>query len=116
MAYNEQLVNRVREALVEIPDVEEKTMFQGVTFMVDAKMCIGVRDDEMMCRIDPEVYESVLDRPGCRPMVHGKRTIKGYVFVDETGYRSKEDFDFWIALALEFNKKAKASKKRNKRS
>lgn len=112
MAYNENLVNRVREALVHLPNVEEKNMFQGLTFMVDGKMCIGVRNEEIMCRIDPEVYESVLERIGCRPMIHGKRIIRGYVFVNEEGYRRKEDFDFWIELALDFNKRAKASKKR----
>ncbi|MDN5216937.1 TfoX/Sxy family protein [Fulvivirgaceae bacterium BMA12] len=113
MSYNENLVNSVREALVDFPKkIEEKKMFQGLTFMVDGKMCIGIRDDEIMCRIDPEIYESVLEKTGCRPMIHGKRTIKGYVFVNEEGYKRKEDFDFWIGCCLEFNKKAKASKKR----
>lgn len=113
MGYNENLVNRVRETLVDLPKkIEEKKMFQGLTFMVDGKMCIGVRDNEIVCRIDPEIYESVLERMGCRPMIHGKRTMKGYVFVNEEGYKRKEDFDFWIELCLEFNKKAKASKKK----
>ena len=112
MAYNENLVNRVREALVHLPNVEEKNMFQGLTFMVDGKMCIGVRNEEIMYRIDPEVYELALERIGCRPMIHGKRIIRGYVFVNEEGYKRKEDFDFWIELTLDFNKRAKASKKR----
>ena len=42
MAYNENLTNKIREALAEIPKVEEKRMFRGVTFMVDNKMCISV--------------------------------------------------------------------------
>ncbi|MDN5202284.1 TfoX/Sxy family protein [Fulvivirgaceae bacterium BMA10] len=114
MAYDESLVNKVREALIHLPNVEEKKMFQGLTFMVDGKMCIGIRNEEIMCRIDPNMYESVLERIDCRPMIHGKRTIRGYVFVNEEGYKRKEDFDFWIKLALDFNKKAKASKKRKK--
>ncbi len=115
MSYNENLVNRVRESLVNLQKkVEEKRMFQGLTFMVDDKMCIGIRENEIMCRIDPKVYESALEKIGCRPMIHGKRTIKGYVFVNEEGYRRKEDFDYWIGLCLEFNDKAKASRKRKK--
>tara|TARA_Y100000782_G_C10186254_1_gene266776 strand:+ start:4683 stop:5045 length:363 start_codon:yes stop_codon:yes gene_type:complete len=116
MAYNEKLVDRLREALVDVPlKVEEKKMFQGFTFMVDDKMCIGVRNNEIMCRVGPEVYADVLERTGCRPMVHGKRTIKGYVFVEEEGYKREADFNFWIQCCLEFNKKAKPSpkKKRN---
>ena len=37
--------------------------------------------------------------------------MKGYVMVDETGMEAKRDFDFWINLAIDFNAKAKASKK-----
>jgi len=32
--------------------------------------------------------------------------------VDETGLKTKTAFDYWIDLALDFNKKAKASKKK----
>ena len=114
MAYDEKLANRVRENLMHLDNVEEKTMFRGLSFMVDGKLCIGVRGKEIMCRLDPEIFETVLERQGCRPMVHGKRTMKGFVFINEHGYLKKEDFDYWIGLALEFNPKAKASKKRRK--
>lgn len=68
MAYNEKLADRVREALVNIPSVEEKLMFGGVCFMVDGKMCLGVAADELMCRFDPLLEEEVLERTGCRPI------------------------------------------------
>ena len=41
-----------------------------------------------------------------------KRPMKGYVLVDSSGMKTQKDFDYWIELALEFNKKAKSSKKR----
>jgi TfoX/Sxy family transcriptional regulator of competence genes len=112
MAYNEKLADRVREALEGVKKVEEKKMFRGITFMVNGKMCVSVGGDELMCRIDPSVYEAALERGGCRPMIHGGRTMKGFVFVNEHGYKSPKDFNYWIGLALEFNKKAKASKKK----
>jgi len=112
MGFSETLVNRIREALVEMPDVEEREMFQGLTFMVNGKMCIGVRGEEMMCRIDPGMDESVRERPGCRQMIHGNRRIKGYFFIDAEGYKRKTDFDFWIQHALDNNKRAKASRRK----
>jgi len=111
MAYNEQLADRIREALVDLPKVEEKLMFGGCCFMVNGKMCIGVVKDEMMCRIDPEREEEALEQRGCRPMDFTGRPMKGYVYVDEEGMKTKKDFDYWIRLCLEFNAKAKASKK-----
>jgi len=112
MAYNEPLTNRIREALAHLPKVEEKKMFRGVTFMVNGKMCISVGNDEIMCRIDPDIVEAVLEKSGCRPMIHGGRTMKGFVFVNEESIRSKKEFNYWIDLALDFNKKAKISAKK----
>lgn len=115
MAYNEELTGRIRSALAHLPKVEEKRMFRGVTFMVDDKMCISAGDDEIMCRIDPAVHEEAIKRKGCRAMVMKGREYKGYVYVSGEGIKTKKDFDYWIGLALDFNKKAKAAKKRNKK-
>jgi hypothetical protein len=32
--------------------------------------------------------------------------------VDDSGMRNQTEFDYWINLALDFNKKAKSSKKK----
>jgi len=115
MEYPESIINRIREALVHIDHVEEKKMFQGICFMVNGKMCVCVRKDEMMCRIGPDEYEAVLEKNGCRPMIHRGRTMVGFVFINPEGMRTKADFDNWIKLSLDFNKKAKASNKRDKK-
>ncbi len=114
MAFNEKLADRIREAIVDVPKVEEKFMFGGVCFMVDGKMCIGVVKDEMMCRIDPELDDIVLEKTGCRKMDFTHKPMKGYVYVSEEGMKKKKDFDYWVSLCLEFNSKAKASKKKKK--
>ena len=115
MAYNEKLADRIREALVDIPKVEEKLMFGGSCFMVNGKMCVGVVKDEMMCRIDPALDEVVLEKTGCRPMDFTGRPMKGYIFISAEGMKTKKNFDYWIQLCLDFNLKAKASKKKSKK-
>jgi TfoX/Sxy family transcriptional regulator of competence genes len=114
MAYNEQLTNRIRTALAHVTKVEEKKMFRVVTFMVDGKMCITAGDDKIMCRIDPAIHEELIKRKGCTTVIMRGREYKGYVYVTEEGIRSKKNFDYWIGLALDFNKYAKASKKKKK--
>lgn len=114
MAYNEKLADRIRESLCEIPKVEEKQMMGGLTFMVNGKMCVGIIKDEMMCRIDPAIHETEIEKQGCRTMDFTKRPMKGYVMVDDTGMKTKKEFDYWINLCLEFNSKAKSSKKKKK--
>ena len=111
MAYDEKLADRVREALVDIPNVTEKKMFRGITFMVDDKMCVSVSRDELMLRLDPELTEQLVEEPGTRPMVHGGKHMKGFIYISEERFRSQKDFDHWIKLALDYNPIAKSSKK-----
>ncbi|HEY9009038.1 TfoX/Sxy family protein [Ohtaekwangia sp.] len=115
MAVNEKLASRIREALADIKKVEEKKMFSGMCFMVNGKMCVCVNEEEMLCRVGPDAYEEALERPGCRAMVHNGRTMTGFVFVHEDAIKTKKNFDYWIALALAFNKEAKAAKKPKKK-
>src|ERR1700743_2660190 len=112
MAFNERLANRIREALAALPDVEEKKMFHGICFMVKGKMCLCVRLDEMLCRIGPHKYAEALEMNHCRPMIHNGRTMTGFVFVSEEGIKKKKDFEYWVNLALAFNKEAKAAVKK----
>jgi len=115
MAYNETLANRVREALADLPDVVEKTMFSGVCFMVDDKMCICVSHDELLCRVGQITAEEALEKNGTRVMVNNGRTMKDYVYVSGDLLKSKSEFDYWVNQCLAFNKFAKASKPKPKK-
>jgi TfoX/Sxy family transcriptional regulator of competence genes len=115
MSYNEKLADRIREIIAETHDrVEEKKMFGGLCFMVNDKMCLGVEKERIMVRLDPEVYEQALEKEGCTPMDFTGKVMKGYVFVDAAVLNTNKRLDYWVQLALEFNKKAKASKKKKK--
>ena len=115
MAYDEKLADRTREIISRThKKVEEKKMFGGVCFMVNGKMCVGVEKERLMVRLDPEKYEEVLDRDGCMPMDFTGKVMKGYVFVDIDALTTEKKLGYWLNLALEFNKKAKPSKKKKK--
>lgn len=114
MAYNEKLVERLREVLAHLPKVEEKKMFRGVTFMVNNKMCVCVSGEELMVRFDPALHETITEKNGFRTMIMKGREYKGFGYVAQEYIKSKKDFDFWINLCLEFNSRAKASKKAKK--
>jgi TfoX/Sxy family transcriptional regulator of competence genes len=115
MPYNEKLADRIREALQHLPKVEEKKMFRGVTFMVNYKMCVSVSGNEMMCRFDPALQEIVAEKNGFRAMIMKGKEYKGYGYISQEVIKSKKDFDYWIGLSLDFNNRAKASKKQNKK-
>lgn len=80
--------------------------------MVDDKMCVGIVGEELMARIDPDIYEEALDKPGCKEMNFTGRPMKGFVFIESEGTDMDDDLDYWVELCLEFNPRAKSSKKK----
>jgi TfoX/Sxy family transcriptional regulator of competence genes len=114
MAYNTELADRVRNYLdgVHKLKIEEKAMFSGLAFLVNGKMCVNVSGDDLMCRYDPDREDEVAERIGFQPMIMKGKQLRGYCYVSEEGYKSKADFEYWLQLCLEFNARAKSSKKK----
>ena len=112
MAYNHQIADRIRERFIHSSNLIEKEMMGGLAFMLNDKMCVGVVKDELMCRIDPDLFEEVLEKPGCRPMDFTGKPMKGWVFVSQDAISKNKELDYWISLALAYNAKAKKSTKK----
>ncbi len=107
------LFERMRNILMskEVVWVEKK-MMGGVTFMVDDKMCFGTLKGGLLCRVDPEERDALLEREGAEVIRQGGREMNAYVYVDPIGYESDGELAFWIDKCLAFNPKAKAKKKK----
>ena len=113
MSYNPTLVERISNILTgQNVRFTTKNMFGGVAFMVRNKMCLGVTNDDLMVRFDPDLEETALGKKGAREMDFTGRPMKGYVFVDPTGTDTIARLRYWVDLALAFNPQAKRSKKR----
>lgn len=112
MAINQKLTDRVREALVSRAALTEKKMFRGIAFMLNDKLLASTGDDELMIRIDPALNDEVLEKPGTRNMSMKGKALAGWVYVKEEEVKSKKALDYWLNLALSFNIKVKASKKK----
>lgn len=113
MSYNENLAERIREMIsLTHKNTEEKKMFGGLCFMVNDKMCVGVEKERLMVRLDPAIYDEVMEKDGCKPMDFSGKIMKGYVFVDLDALNTKKKLEYWIGLALEYNQIAKPSGKK----
>ncbi len=111
MPFNEKIADKIREALIDVKNLTEKKMFGGITFMVNDKMCVGVDKSAIMLRCDPEMTEELLSKKGARQFDLSGKPMKGWLLINEEGTKNKKDFDYWINLALDYNKKVKSSKR-----
>lgn len=80
--------------------------------MVDDKMYVGVNRDEIMARINPNIYEESLQKAGCKEMNFTGRPMKGFVFLKDEAIDLDTNLHYWLQLALDFNPLAKSSKKK----
>lgn len=113
MAYNDALAQRTRNYLLKFKNltIEEKRMFGGLAFVINGKMCVNISGDRLMCRFDPGAERLVSKRNGYHPMIMKGKKYKGYCYVEESEIKSDNDFSFWLNLCLDFNDRAKSSKK-----
>ena len=112
MAYNQIWANRIREQLQDLDVIEEKEMKGGLCFMLNDKMCVGEFKDELMCRVDPALYEEPLEQTGCHEMNFTGKPMKGWALIDDSGMKTVADLNYWIGLSVNYNKYAKSSKKK----
>lgn len=113
MAFDTFLAERVRAYLAEFPklEIEEIEMFRGLAFLVKGKMCVNVSGQNLMCRFDPTLTEELSQKTGFLQMTMKGKEYKGYCYVEPTGTKAKKDLEFWINLCLDYNERAKSSKK-----
>lgn len=102
MPYNEDLAERVRAALERVDRVREQKMFGGIAFMVRDRMCVGVTNDDLMVRLGVDAHEAALKLPHTRPMDFTGRPMKGFVFVDLGGLKTRRQVQAWVDRALAY--------------
>jgi len=113
MAYDEHLAERVKKVLKEKRvRYEEKRMMGGLCIMVKDKMCMGIEKYKLMARIGPDAYQTALQKKGCHEMNFTGRPMNGYVYVDPKAIDLDSELQYWVQLCLDYNPKAKSSKKK----
>ena len=121
MAWDEELVARVRGALAGRQSIGEVRMFGGMCFMLNGNMLCGVDRARLMFRVGKDQYADAVARPGARPMNITGKPIAGFVFVDPAQCDTRA-LKSWIALAESYvaalppKKKQKTRAKRPERS
>ena len=115
VAYNEELAQRVRAALADRTDVEEKKMFGGVTFMVAGQMGCGVLKNDLVVRIEPADFDELVAQPHVRPFDFSGRPTQGMLYVGEGGVADAGALRRWVQRAIDCVRAHPAPARRGKR-
>jgi TfoX/Sxy family transcriptional regulator of competence genes len=102
MAYDEDLAERVRDALAGRSDVSERKMFGGIAFMVGGNMACGVSGDELMVRLDPGDGEQALAEEGVRVFDMTGRPMKGWILVSPERTADQAGLSEWVEAGADY--------------
>jgi TfoX/Sxy family transcriptional regulator of competence genes len=118
VAYDEQLVDRVRERLHGTTGVVELKMFGGWGVTICGNMAVGVMDDDLIVRVGPDGFEDALARKGVRPFDFTGRSMTGWVFVARDAIANGRSLTTWVAKGVEYAQSlpAKQPKKSSSRA
>ncbi|MCO1658651.1 TfoX/Sxy family protein [Pseudonocardia humida] len=101
MAYDLDLVHRLREILAAEPDVVEKPMFGGLGFMVAGHLTVTASGrGGLMLRVDPARAQDLLADPRASRVVMRGREMAGWLRVDLDAAADDDDLDRWVGLGL----------------
>ncbi len=112
-----RLIAAVRDALAEHlgadATVDERPLFGCHAFMVNGKLCLAVKGEDLLVRLPPQEHTTVAELPGVREL-DPRGGMPGYFWVEPTGYATRPQWLHWVQTALAYNPQAKASPRRAK--
>jgi TfoX/Sxy family transcriptional regulator of competence genes len=102
MAYDEQLADRIRDALAGDDAITERKMFGGWAIMLRGHLLCGVGGDGLLVRLGPELGDAALDEPHTRVMEMAGRPMRSVIVVDPPGTATDAQLEAWLARARAF--------------
>jgi hypothetical protein len=70
--------------------------------MLDGNMAVGVSNDELMVRVDPEEFEDAVAETDVRPFEMGGRAMKGWILAGGEVIAEEVDLEHWIDVGMNY--------------
>jgi len=105
MAYDEDLANRLREALAG-ERVTEKKMFGGLAFLIGGNMSVSASGQGgLLVRVDPDQTDALLREPGAQEFdMGGRGPMKGWLRVNPSVRDDDKTLGAWVKRGVAYAK------------
>jgi TfoX/Sxy family transcriptional regulator of competence genes len=104
MPYNQKIDARVTQIVGRWKNTEAKKMFGGVCHLFNGNMVCGVYKDYLILRLGEKASSAALKKAHTRPFDITGKPMKGWVMIDESGFRSEDQLKSWLNKAKDFVK------------
>jgi TfoX/Sxy family transcriptional regulator of competence genes len=103
VAYDEELANRIRELISDVPNVTERKMFGGLAFLIGGNMAVAASGQGgLMLRCDPDESDALSAKPHAGKMVMRGRAMDGWLRVADDGIKTKRQLEPWVKRGVQY--------------
>ena len=103
MAYDEELADRIRDLLSGQPELTEKKMFGGLSFLVGGNMAVAASGQGgLLVRVDPANSDALVEASPARLMEMRGREMRGWLRLDAEHVQTKEELATWVQRGVSF--------------
>lgn len=97
MAYDEQLADRVRQAVQGQQGLTEQRMFGGLAFLINGNLAVAASGQGgLLLRVDPVRSSELLDPPLVRRFEMRGRELAGWLRIDTEALTGEAEFRHWV--------------------
>jgi TfoX/Sxy family transcriptional regulator of competence genes len=104
MPYNKDLEARIQKIVSSWKHTDSKKMFGGICHLLGGNMFCGVYKDFLILRLGAQKAAEALKLPFVKPFDITGKPMKGWVLVEEPGFRGEKDLKDWLEQAKGFAK------------
>ena len=102
MPYNEEIDARIEKMTSRWKNTDKKKMFGGVCHLLNGNMFCGVYRDLLILRLGEEKANKALALPSVRPFDITGKPMKGWIMVEQDGFKADNDLEDWLNQAKRF--------------
>lgn len=94
------LAERIRDILDGDPRITEKTMFGGLTFLLNGHILVGCgKDGRILLSVGKHHNDEALARPGATQLTQGGKAMRGFIWVEADAIEEDDDLRSWVETA-----------------
>jgi TfoX/Sxy family transcriptional regulator of competence genes len=99
MAYDEKLVERIRQLIGSDPELTEKKMFGGLAFLIRGNMAIAASSEGgAMVRVDPAQSDSLVATTKATLLNMRGQDMPGWLHVSSGDLRTDDQLAPWVEM------------------
>lgn len=103
MAYDEELAERMRQALDGVPGMTEKRMFGGLAFLTGGNMAIAASGEGgALVRVDPAASDHLVETTTAEVAIMRGRPMPGWLRVPAEDLRTSDQVATWVRVGTDY--------------